>query len=216
MKKIQKEYFISAIFLILFLILTILVKQGRMDYIDKVIFNNIIELKSPGMTTFLNGVTTIASTKGVIAIVLLLSIILAIKKKFIPIIYLIASAGSGALSMKIIKHIVQRPRPEWRWALETGFSFPSGHTISSYMLYGVISLLVLKNVDKKWKYPLVVFLMIFVILIGISRIYLGVHYFSDVVGSILLGTAMLSIINIFINKDYNNDKNRSKKAIQSK
>ena len=81
MKKLRPEYFITAIFLILFLILTILVKQGRMDHIDEVIFNFVIGFKSSGMTTFMNIVSTIASTKGVIAIALILSIILAIKKK---------------------------------------------------------------------------------------------------------------------------------------
>ena len=210
MKKIKKEYFIAALFLLMFLMLTILVKQGKMDHIDEVIFNQIIKLKSSGMTTFMNVVSTIASTKGVMAIVVVISIVLAIKKKFVPIIYLILGVGSGAGSMKVIKEIVRRPRPEWR------FSFPSGHTISSYMLYGVIVLLILNNVDKKWKYPLSIFLMIFVVLIGISRIYLGVHYFSDVLGSILLGTAYLSIFNIFISKDHENDKNRIKKTIQTK
>lgn len=216
MKKIKKEYFIAALFLCLFLVLTILVKKGKMDHIDEVIFNFIIGFKSSGMTTFMDVVSTIASTKGVIAIALVLTIILAIKKELKPIIFILFGTGLGAGSMKVIKEIIKRPRPEWRWTPESGYSFPSGHTISSYMLYGVISLLLLNKVNKKWKYPLVVFLMIFVVLIGISRIYLGVHYFSDVLGSILLGSAYLSIFNVFISADSNNDKDKTKKAIQTK
>ena len=209
MKKFKKEYLVAALFLIMFIILTIFVKLGKMDGIDKIVFDNVIRLKSDGMTKFMYMVTTLASTKFVIAITLIIAIILLIKKKYMNIAYVVLGVGSGALSMKVIKEIIKRPRPEWKWAVETGYSFPSGHTISSYMLYGVISLLLLNRVNKKWKFPVVIGLMILVLLIGLSRIYLGVHYFSDVLGSILLGTCYLSIFNIFISKD-NNAKNKNK------
>ena len=114
MKKIKKEYFIAALFLCLFLVLTILVKKGKMDHIDEVIFNFIIGFKSSGITTFMDVLSTIASTKGVIAIALILTIILAIKKELKPIIFILFGTGLGAGSMKVIKEIIKRPRTEWR------------------------------------------------------------------------------------------------------
>lgn len=102
-----------------------------------------------------------------------------------------------------IKHIVRRPRPNvLRLVEEDGYSFPSGHSMVSMAFYGIIIYLVYKNVTNKYlKWTLITLLSLLILSIGFSRIYVGVHYFTDVVGGFLLGLAYLIIyINIYNKK----------------
>ena len=85
---------------------------------------------------------------------------------------------------QLLKAILQRPRPtEYRIVEETGYSFPSGHSMVSMAFYGYLIYLIYKYVKNKYiKWISIVLLSILVCSIGISRIYLGVHYTSDVLG----------------------------------
>ena len=56
--------------------------------------------------------------------------------------------------MKVLKHIIKRIRPSWKWIVQSGFSYPSGHTISAVLLYGTLILLVYKKVHGKYRKPL--------------------------------------------------------------
>ena len=111
---------------------------------------------------------------------------------------------------QLFKFIVQRPRPiECRIINETGYSFPSGHSMISMAFYGYLIYLIYKYVGNKYlKYSLISVLSILILLIGISRIYLGVHYTSDVVAGFLLSISYLviyiNLVNkiIFRSKDY--------------
>ena len=101
---------------------------------------------------------------------------------------------------QVIKHIIRRPRPNvLRLVEESGYSFPSGHSMVSMAFYGIIIYLVYKNVTNKYlKWTLITLLSLLILSIGFSRIYVGVHYFTDVVGGFLLGLAYLIIyINIY-------------------
>ena len=104
---------------------------------------------------------------------------------------------------QVIKHIIRRPRPNvLRLVEESGYSFPSGHSMVSMAFYGIIIYLVYKNVTNKYlKWTLITLLSLLILSIGFSRIYVGVHYFTDVVGGFLLGLAYLIIyINIYNKK----------------
>lgn len=108
-----------------------------------------------------------------------------------------------------IKHIIRRPRPNvLRLVEEDGYSFPSGHSMVSMAFYGIIIYLVYKNVTNKYlKWTLITLLSLLILSIGFSRIYVGVHYFTDVVGGFLLGLAYLIIyINIYNKKVGKNEK----------
>ena len=103
---------------------------------------------------------------------------------------------------QIIKHILQRPRPtEFRIIEETGYSFPSGHSMVSMAFYGYLIYLVYKYVKNKYiKWISIILLSILICSIGISRIYLGVHYTSDVLGGFLLSISYLIIYISAVNK----------------
>lgn len=98
------------------------------------------------------------------------------------------------LTTYALKYGLERPRPEHAYYLESSFSFPSAHASMSLVLYGMLAVFLMKRF-KKVRHQLVVFLsvVLLVFLIGASRIYLDVHYLSDVLGGWLLGGVWLCI-----------------------
>ena len=96
---------------------------------------------------------------------------------------------------QLLKRILQRPRPtEFRIVEETGYSFPSGHSMVSMAFYGYLIYLIYRYIKNKYvKWTLITILSILICLIGISRIYLGVHYTSDVLGGFLISVSYLVI-----------------------
>ena len=109
----------------------------------------------------------------------------------------------------ILKQILQRPRPiEYRIIDESGYSLPSGHSMVSMAFYGYLIYLIYKYINNKYlKWSLITLLSLLIISIGISRIYLGVHYTSDVIAGFLVAISYLIVyinfINIFIESKEN-------------
>lgn len=103
---------------------------------------------------------------------------------------------------QVFKFILHRPRPtEYRIISETGYSFPSGHSMVSMAFYGYLIYLVYKHIKNKYlKYSLIIILSLLIIMIGISRIYLGVHYTSDVIAGFLFSIAYLIVFISFVEK----------------
>ena len=103
---------------------------------------------------------------------------------------------------QLLKGILQRPRPtEYRIIEETGYSFPSGHSMISMAFYGYLIYLIYKYVKNKYiKWISIVVLSLLICTIGISRIYLGVHYTSDVLGGFLISISYLVIFISAVNK----------------
>lgn len=97
---------------------------------------------------------------------------------------------AGALAMsEIMKRLLERARPpqEWRAIIETGYSFPSNHATASAALYGFLAYLAWKLAPGKWRAILITLCALVILLVGFSRMYLGVHYLSDVLGGYLVG-----------------------------
>ena len=102
----------------------------------------------------------------------------------------------------LLKRVLQRPRPtEYRIIEETGYSFPSGHSMVSMAFYGYLIYLIYKYVKNKYiKWSSIVLLSLLICSIGISRIFLGVHYTSDVLGGFFISISYLVIYVSAVNK----------------
>ena len=107
--------------------------------------------------------------------------------------YLAVTAIGGGLVDSAVKLLVNRPRPDAHAALvhALGKSFPSGHAMSSTVTYGALLLVFLRALPRRGKVAAFVATVTLVLLIGISRLMLGVHFISDVVGGYILGLAWL-------------------------
>lgn len=144
-------------------------------------------------------ITNFGGAIFLIAITVILFILIKNKKIGVAI---TANLVLVALLNQLLKNILQRPRPtEYRIIQETGYSFPSGHSMASMAFYGYLIYLIYKYVENKnIKWVLIALLSILICSIGISRIYLGVHYTSDVLGGFLISISYLVIYISAMNK----------------
>ncbi|MEG2351675.1 MAG: phosphatase PAP2 family protein [Bacilli bacterium] len=205
----KRKYYETVILLTLFIILTVLVVKGSTLMFDEKIFNGLMIIRTSAVTFIMRIITELASIIG-IAIMLGITLIYFIKKKKISDFkFIIINVLSGVFIMKGLKEIIQRSRPVWKWITEDGFSYPSGHTICAMLFYGTLIILVNKNINTKYKNLIILGLVSMIILTGISRIYFGVHYATDVISSIILGLVILLISKEFIYKE-GKDENKSK------
>ena len=143
---------------------------------------------------------------AIFLIVLTIVLVILIKNKKIGI-SIFSNLVIITILNQLIKRILQRPRPtEYRIIEETGYSFPSGHSMVSMAFYGYLIYLIYKYVKNKYvKWISIGVLSLLICSIGISRIYVGVHYISDVLGGFLLSISYLviyiSAVNKFLIKD---------------
>ena len=128
-------------------------------------------------------------------------LIILIKNKKIGLSILVNLAIVTGLN-QLLKRILQRPRPtEFRIVEETGYSFPSGHSMVSMAFYGYLIYLIYKYIKNKYiKWISIIALSILICSIGISRIYLGVHYTSDVLGGFLISLSYLIVYTLIVNR----------------
>ena len=167
---------------------------------DEVIYQNISYFMNDIATVFFKIVTNLGSaiTIGAVCVG---SILFLKNKNYSK--YIILNTILITVFNQVLKNIIQRPRPtEFRIIDESGYSFPSGHSMVSMAFYGFLIYLIYKNIQNKYlKWILCIILSILIILIGISRIYLGVHYASDVIGGFCFSIGYLVIFTKIIKKN---------------
>jgi undecaprenyl-diphosphatase len=123
------------------------------------------------------------------------TIILGVRRQWRLAAYLLAT-GAGALILDpVLKSLVGRLRPVVAHpiAYGTGDSFPSGHSLGSTVCYGAILLVFLPAARGRWRTAFITAIVALIALIGISRILLGVHYLSDVLGAWAVGITWLGV-----------------------
>lgn len=197
--KENKSWILSIITLILFILILQNVLGQRIYKFDETIYDFIAKGISENVSQVAKIITIIGSAYVIIPITII-SIIYFRKKKESK--YIAINLAIIFVCNQILKRIIARPRPnEFRIVEETGYSFPSGHSMVSMAFYGLFIYLIYKKIDNKYlKWTLITLLSILILLIGVSRIYLGVHYASDVCAGFLLSISYLIGFIHFISK----------------
>ena len=160
--------------------------------LDFLIINFIEQMRMPFLTLFFKSITYLGEWAVVLPIALLVSAILILKRKKKQD-AILAFISLGGLSVAfLLKNIVHRARPLAGLINETSFSFPSAHAVISVVFYGFIIYLLLPKIKNKKLKALKIFIAsLLVLLIGFSRLYLGVHYLSDVLVGYIIGAIWL-------------------------
>ena len=150
---------------------------------------------TPALTQIARAVTFFGSVGFVAVASSCAAIFLIVRKSWYQLLLLILAVGGGSLLNILLKHFFHRQRPVLENPLLTltSFGFPSGHTMGSTLFYGVLAIFVAQSV-RTWRWRVLAFWIaaLAVALIGLSRIYLGAHYLTDVVGAIAVGLAWLA------------------------
>ena len=160
--------------------------------LDNKIYELLTKTQNPVMTETMIIISFFASAITLIGLSIVLILILKEKKysRFIAL-----NLALSFIINRILKFIIRKPRPpRIQIVQENGFSFPSSHAMIAFTFYGFIIYLLCTNIkNKAIKYSVTILLSILVILIGISRVYLGVHYVVDIIGGFIFGFIYLFI-----------------------
>lgn len=184
--------------------------------IDTIAYKLIVENMRNSFLTEIFKFITFLGSQYILILITIISFVI-IKNKKVPIAITINLIISAVLNV-LLKNIINRPRPEgYRIIFETGYSFPSGHSMVSMAFYGLILYIIFKNCkNKKLRNILCSMLSILIILIGFSRIYLGVHYASDVVGGFLVSIAYLIVFTTITKPIFKLDDIKEEKNMRNK
>lgn len=189
----NRKKVISLISFSLFLVVLILALKYDNLFIDNYIIN-LFKYKNDLLTNFMKVITVFGSAYVIVPCCIILLLFLKNKKNKI---LMASNLIIITLLNQILKHTFKRLRPINSIISESGYSFPSGHSMVSMAFYGFLIYLLCKS-NFKYKKIFIGLLIILILLIGISRIYLGVHYPTDVFGGFLLSISYLLIfIEIF-------------------
>ena len=162
---------------------------------DQTAASNIRGLTTPALTTFFLVVTALGSIEAIALVSMIGAVIFGAWRWWLLFWTWVVAAGGSVLLILLLKVLFARPRPyvEQPLLLETYYSFPSGHAMQAVVLYGMLAYFTVLAL-RTWRArgAIVFGTSLLVLSIGCSRMYLGVHYFSDVVAGFAAGGVWLS------------------------
>ena len=166
--------------------------------LDESIYHALQNLRTPPADAAMVVFTELGDSAVVIVVTGMVFLWLAGKRAWRTALYwLTAIAGASALNTAI-KVALHRPRPgEQLYEGWSAFSFPSGHSTVNLVLYGFLAFLIGRELRSAWRLPVALGAALFVLLIAFSRLYLGAHWLSDVIGGLAFGTAWLTALCLF-------------------
>ena len=173
------------------------IRGARSVGLDERIQDDLHGDATPVLTRVMFALTEIGSPQVLVPVIPLLAALLWWRGfRRAPIVWLAATGGAGALVLLLKLHF-RRVRPDLPWAFvhEPSYSFPSGHSVLAVVVYGSLIFLGMRHLARAWERMAVCAVAGTLILgIGISRIYLGVHYPSDVAAGYFVGTVWLGAV----------------------
>ncbi|MEP6937581.1 MAG: phosphatase PAP2 family protein [Chthoniobacterales bacterium] len=163
--------------------------------LDRQVTNWFHEHARPELTALARVVTFCGSVGLVSAVSVCCALFFTARKAWNRLLAIIVTMLGGSLLNMLLKHFFHRQRPVLENPLVTltSFGFPSGHTMGSTLLYGLLALIAARFIRKRWA-RLLIFAVaaLFIALIGLTRIYLGAHYLTDVLGAVAVGCVWLA------------------------
>ncbi|AKF24922.1 hypothetical protein YH65_05595 [Sulfurovum lithotrophicum] len=163
--------------------------QDPIVYVDHIVANLMVGWRTPEMTTFFTWITYLGMKEILVLFLAAATVILLLYKKYNDLVALYLSLGGSAIFMSLGKLAFHRPRPETALYFESSYSFPSGHATLAVAFYGFLGYLLIRYAHTlKTKVNIFFGTTILILLIGLSRIYLGEHYISDIYSGYLIGT----------------------------
>ena len=152
-------------------------------------------IASPGLDALMTGLTTMGSSLVLIPIFVVVAAALLLRRRYGAALYLSVASGGALVIDATMKLIFQRPRPKLDYAaVLPDYSFPSGHSMNGVVFYVSLALILWSVFGRRVGVPALIVAAVLAFGIGVSRIYLGYHYLTDVVGGFLAGIMWLLVV----------------------
>ncbi len=166
--------------------------MGKTEWFDKTIYDMVISLRCDFLDTYFTTITKLGNTE-VVVIVILVAMLLFHNRYGL---FLAVSGLDCTIINYFVKICIRRDRPDGlRLITQGGYSFPSGHAMISICVYGYLMYYVFHHIKNKvLKYSVSFLLFVVILSIGVSRIYVGVHFASDVLAGYLLALSYLLLL----------------------
>ena len=168
-----------------------------MDFVDRVdagALDAVARLHQPWLNPVLILITHLGDRIFITVVVLAAVVVFLVRRQWRPALLLAVAALVGYPLSDGVKILVNRPRPDVPWRLidrPASASFPSGHALESTIVYGTLALLVGRRLRRRgWRAAAAAIGVLLPLLIGLSRVYLGVHYLTDVLAGWAAGLAV--------------------------
>ncbi|USS85670.1 phosphatase PAP2 family protein [Fructilactobacillus myrtifloralis] len=181
---------------LLTIIIAVAVKtnSGFVNFLDTLVIGGVQHWDSNFMTSLFTIVSFLASPKMDVIWMILLAFILWGGRDKIPAVFAICLLVGGDALGFVVKHLVARDRPPMHLMKDTGYSFPSGHVLGTVLVLSIIWIVLVPMLNDRTSMWIVrMMLIIWLILVMLSRIYLNAHFPSDVVGAVTLAYAWLQV-----------------------
>lgn len=166
-------------------------------HIDTSVLLFLYHMRTPFLNASFAGVTTLGNAVTITLFSALLFLIHIIRNHSTRAVGFLTAISGTALTVVALKYLVMRARPDIAfWAVpEVGYSFPSAHAALALMFYGFLIWIVRRSrrIHKSTKNVLSVYFGLVILLVGVSRVYLGVHYLSDVLAGYAIGALFLAV-----------------------
>lgn len=190
--------------LFLILLMGVALQQAWVGQFDQAIIHLIRRPATSSWTGPMVAITTAGNPKPVTWLAILLVVALVIARRYRASCFMVINVlGWAGLGNFVLKNLVRRPRPTIdRLVSASSFSFPSGHSITVMLLWGTVIVLAGRYLRQHpgWKWLVIGLASLWILAVGISRIYVGVHYPSDVCAGWLLGFFLLSLTQWFFTR----------------
>lgn len=162
--------------------------------IDKIILLTIHQLANPVLDSLMVGITRMGDPRTVVPLTAIVFVLLLWRHYYLEAKFFALDTFGGAVLSYFLKLAFSKQRPQlWDSAInEVTFSYPSGHALGSVVLYGFSSYLVATLYPRYAKIAYIIGLLL-IVLIGFSRLYLGVHWPTDIVGGYAIGVLWITI-----------------------
>lgn len=184
---------IIAVAVVVFLAILEDVLEGGMDHLDTAAYYIfVVKLRRPWLTNLMEGFSSLASP---VVLLMMLLMVAAFAPGRRPGMCATINLGCALAINQVLKFIVQRPRPDgFRLVSEVGYSFPSGHSMVSMAFYGLCAWMVWHyERDRIMKWLWCICFALGIGMVGISRVYLGVHYASDVIAGFCVSIVWVAV-----------------------
>lgn len=172
------------------------INSSTLTGVDQAVLSTLKSLHTPWADHLMLYCSRLADKSVITTLIVVVVLFLAWQRHWRSLMYWVAAVGFGLFASAALKYGLQIPRPPNQVPGLGPYSFPSGHTLRAVVLFGFLAVIIARSMRERWRWLPYGLAGLMIILVALSRLYLGVHWLSDILGSITLGMLWVAILGI--------------------